>query len=642
MMNREWQQIFFLFGAYFIIGQTLCADFVAYNDFGAPRDRNDFTSRIGITSIELKNDTGSVVKTDKLIDSDTEKTSDVHLKLTVNGASIGQSQIGSDAPEGTDAGEVFGGSVNCQGGTPLPAGKVHFVDISGLDSEKLYELVLYSNASGGSGAKPILFTLWDVVGFENRSAVVREHITISGQNSRTTRIETMGNDSSTRGDVCRYKSILSGNDGDLRVIIQSPDGGELNALMLREQQPPVLSSKPLVELGEDYAIIRSAIADPTKGLVELRWREAGSLASWKSVELSPEKTGLVVARLDSLPVFVEQEFVFVQRTIDGEMASDIKSIRPQKLGLIYSTGFEPTESLAFLPGKIMSQIGPWRVANGRAEVQEGVVAHGGQAVRTGDCIIEMTLESTELVLWADAFIQDPGINQKLEIPEGKASSVLFFHDGKLIALDGNGSGGGAFKTVAKLFSDRFMRLTIRTDYQAKRFDVWVDGQSASAELGFKDNSVTSFHGAKRLAGANSYLDDFSLSTWGIDRDSDNDGLNDLDEAKFYGSYPLLADSDRDGASDALEISSGTRPDDPSSVFALNIGVTARGEAKLNIPTLTGLEYTLQRRAMFGQGRWKNISGFENVKGDGSVKSFLETPDGRNYFYRGVIVNRLNP
>tara|TARA_B100000579_G_scaffold326670_1_gene276562 strand:- start:166 stop:1266 length:1101 start_codon:yes stop_codon:yes gene_type:complete len=366
------------------------------------------------------------------------------------------------------------------------------------------------------------------------------------------------------------------------------------------------------------------------------------MGSWKSVELSPEKSGSVVVRLDSLPVFVEQEFVFVQRTVDDERASDIQSIRPQQLGLIYSTGFEPAEALAFLPGEIISQIGPWRVVNGKAEVQGKVVAHGGQAVRTGDCIIEMTLENTEPVLWADAFIQDPGINQKLQIPEGKASSVLFFHDAKLIALDGNGSGGGAFKTITKLLSDRFMRLTIRTDYQSKRFDVWVDGKLESAELGFKDNSVTSFHGAKRLAGANSYLDDFSLSTWGIDRDSDNDGLNDLDEAKFYGSYPLLADSDRDGASDALEISSGTRPDDASSVFALNIGVTAGGVAKLNIPTLTGLEYTLQRRAMFGQGRWKNISGFENVKGDGSVKSFLETPDGHNYFYRGVIVNRLNP
>ncbi len=75
---------------------------------------------------------------------------------------------------------------------------------------------------------------------------------------------------SASGDVCRYKSILTGSDGDIRVIIQSPEGGILNALMLREQRPPVLSSKPLIELGEDYAVIRGAIADPAKGLVEMR------------------------------------------------------------------------------------------------------------------------------------------------------------------------------------------------------------------------------------------------------------------------------------------------------------------------------------------------------------------------------------
>jgi hypothetical protein len=348
-----------------------------------------------------------------------------------------------------------------------------------------------------------------------------------------------------------------------------------------------------------------------------------------------------MARLNSLPVFVEQEFVFVQRTADGVIASEVRSIRPQKLGVIYSTGFEPTESVAFLPGAITSQTGPWRVAKGSAEVQAGRVAHGGQAVRTGDCVIEMTFENPESVLWVDAFIQDPGISQARQIPDGIASSLLLFRAGKLIALDGDGSGGGNFITVAELPNDRFMRLTIRTDYEAKRFDIWVDGKPTLDKLGFKDNSVARFHGAKRLAGANSYLDDFSLSTWGLDRDSDGDGLVDLDEAKFYGSYPLLADSDRDGASDAHEIAAGTQPANPSSVFAVKIDTDEDGKTKLSIPTLTGLEYTLQRRAALGQGRWETLPGFENVPGDGRVQSFLETPDGRNFFYRGVIVNRLN-
>ena len=542
---------------------------------------------------------------------------------------------------GTVAGDVFANKANCTGGTPLPAGKVHFIDLTGLDPAKRYELVLFSTAPAGGEAKPVSFTLWDVSSFENRSAATPGRVTISGQFFRTTKIQTAGNDGAARGDICRYELIRSGNDGDLRVILQSPSGGQLNALMLREQTPPVLAGKPVVVLGEDNAVINGTIADPAKGAVELRWREASSEAAWQSQVLTPNSSGAVVVRLDSLPVFVEQEFVFVQRTADGEIASETRSIRPQKLGVIYSTGFEPTESVAFLPGAITSQTGPWRVAKGSAEVQAGRVAHGGQAVRTGDCVIEMTFENPESVLWVDAFIQDPGISQARQIPDGIASSLLLFRAGKLIALDGDGSGGGNFITVAELPNDRFMRLTIRTDYEAKRFDIWVDGKPTLDKLGFKDNSVARFHGAKRLAGANSYLDDFSLSTWGLDRDSDGDGLVDLDEAKFYGSYPLLADSDRDGASDAHEIAAGTQPANPGSIFAVKIDTDEDGKTKLSIPTLTGLEYTLQRRAALSQGRWETLPGFENVPGDGRVQSFLETPDGRNFFYRGVIVNRLN-
>ena len=623
------------------IGQSAWAGWMAYNDFGTPSRHDNSVTRIGATSAELKAGSGSVEKTGKLIDFVTDQASGIQLKITISGSPLGQAQISGDAPSGTIAGDVFANKANCSGGTPLPAGKVHFIDLTGLDPAKRYELVLFSTAPAGGEAKPVSFTLWDVSSFENRSAAAPGRVSVSGQFSRTTKIETAGNDGEARGDICRYGLIRSGNDSDLRVILQSPNGGQLNALMLREQTPPVLAGKPVVVLGEDNAVINGTIADPAKGAVELRWREASSEAAWQSQVLTPNSSGAVVVRLDSLPVFVEQEFIFVQRIADGEIASETRSIRPQKLGVIYSTGFEPTESVAFLPGAITSQTGPWRVAKGSAEVQTRRVAHGGQAVRTGDCVIEMTFENHEPVLWIDAFIQDPGISQARQIPDGIASSLLLFRTGKLIALDGDGSGGGNFITVAELPNDRFMRLTIRTDYEAKQFDIWVDGKPVLDKLGFKDNSVVRFHGAKRLAGANSYLDDFSLSTWGLDRDSDGDGLVDLDEAKFYGSYPLLADSDRDGASDADEIAAGTHPANPGSIFAVKIDTDKDGKTKLSIPTLTGLEYTLQRRAALGQGRWETLPGFENMPGDGRVQSFLETPDGRNFFYRGVIVNRLN-
>ena len=624
------------------LGPGAWAGVTAYNDFGAPSLRINSISSIGATLAELKASNGSVVKTGTLINFTSGQFSGINLKLTVTGSPLGQAEIGTETHAETEAGMVFGDRVNCEGGTPLPAGKVHFIDLSGLDPAKRYELVLFASDVTGGEAKPVSFTLWDVSSFENRSAVAPDRVTIGGQFNRTTTIETAGNDNPARGDICRFASIRCGADGDLRVILQAPNGSQLKALMLREHTTPVLASKPMIELGEDHAVIRATLTDTTGGPIELRWREAKSDTAWQSMTLTPDATGAVSARLDSLAVFVDHEFVFVQSTPQGEVTSEPRMIRPQKTGIIYSTGFEPTEPVAFLPGAINTKTGPWRVAKGQAKVQTNRVAHGGQAVRTGDCVIEMTLKNPAKILWADAFIQDPGISQASKIPDGKASSVLLFYDGKLLALNGDGNGSGKFVTAAELPGDRFTRLTIRTDYEAKRFDVWVDGKPALSKLGFKDNSVTQFHGAKRLAGANSYLDDFSLSTWGLDRDSDGDSLNDLDEAKFYGSYPLLADSDRDGASDAEEIAAGTHPADPSSIFAVKIDSADSGQTRLSIPTITGLEYTLQRRAALGQGQWQTVPGFDNVPGDGNVQSFLETPDGRNYFYRGVIVNRFKP
>ena len=361
------------------LGQAAWAGVTAYNDFGAPSLRNNSISRIGATLAELKASNGSVIKTGTLINFTSGQTSGINLKLTVTGSPLGQTEIGTEPPAETEAGMVFGNRVNCEGGTLLPAGKVHFIDLSGLDPAKRYELVLFASDAAGGEAKPVSFTLWDVSSFENRSDIAPDRVTISGQFNRTTTIETAGNDNAARGDVCRFASIRCGADGDLRVILQPPNGSQLKALMLREQTPPVLAGKPMIELGEDHAVIRASLADITGGPVQLRWRVANSDSAWQFVALTPDATGALSAQLDSLAVFVDHEFIFVQSTPQGEVTSEPRMIRPQKTGIIYSTGFEPTEPVAFLPGAITTKTGPWRVAKGRAEVQTNRVAHGGQA-----------------------------------------------------------------------------------------------------------------------------------------------------------------------------------------------------------------------------------------------------------------------
>ena len=143
------------------LGQAALAGVTAYNDFGAPTLRNNSITRIGATLAELKAGNGSVIKTGTLINFTSGQTSGINLKLTVTGSPLGQAEIGADAPAETEAGTVFGEKVNCEGGSPLPAGKVHFIDLSGLDPAKRYELILFASDAAGGEAKPVSFTLWD-------------------------------------------------------------------------------------------------------------------------------------------------------------------------------------------------------------------------------------------------------------------------------------------------------------------------------------------------------------------------------------------------------------------------------------------------------------------------------------------------
>lgn len=323
--------------------------------------------------------------------------------------------------------------------------------------------------------------------------------------------------------------------------------------------------------------------------------------------------------------------------------SSAQYFRPQFQGLLYATGFEPDEANPYSPGNLAGQgsRGFWSVSQGSATVQQAIRAHGLQAVQAGDCTIDASLNATQSALWVDALFVESGLTNAPIVPSNAASSVLYFSaTGGILALDGDGAGGGKFESIAPSFpTNVFVRVPIGNDYANKLYDVWIDGVQRRAGLGFKDNRVTNFSSARRRAGATSYRDDFSVSVWGLDADSDGDGLVDLEEAKFFGSDPLLAESDGDGGLDDQELRAGTDPGDPVSLFALQLGVDAQPNLRVKVPTITGWQYTLQRRRALGLGNWQDVASATNFPGDGTVKEFLQTPDGQNYFYRGVIINR---
>jgi hypothetical protein len=577
----------------------------------------------------------------------------VTLAFSVNGRPLSAVAPSGYVPLGPETGSpaynAFPVNLDSAGYTTLYAGQTNYLDFTGLDPLKVYEINLYSDRGMGdrSTGNLLNYTISDALSFSNASVSAPPLSVISGAQNETVTIDVTDNRRGDRGYICRFTGVRAGSDGDVRITLTSAQGAYLNALKLIESTPQQISLTSVSTLTEHSATLNGVQGLETPAAVYVCYGLAnGGTATndWEHVVfLGNVSPGQFTAEMSGLETF-KKYFVSFYSVGPGQTAwSGVLNFRPQFQGMVYATGFEPNEPNPYSPGTLAGQGAPgfWSVSQGSAVVQQATSAHGLQAVQAGDCVIEASLLATQQVLWVDAFFLETGLTNPPVVPTNAASSLLYFSssDG-ILALNGNGTGGGSFVQVAPAFlTNVFVRVTIRNDYANKRYDVWIDGVQRRGGLGFKDNSVTKFSGARRRSAATSYLDDFSVSIWGLDTDSDSDGLVDLDEAKFWGAYPLLADSDGDGALDGQEVQARTNPGDPASVFALKLTLDAQKNVQIKVPTITGLQYSLQRRLALGTGNWEDVINATNFPGDDTVKEFIQTPDGQNYFYRGVIINR---
>lgn len=589
----------------------------------------------------------------RLKDQANGSNTSVTLALSVNGRPLSAVTPVGTAPLGPETGSpaynAFPIGLDSAGQTILYAGQTNTLDLTGLDPQKIYEIILYSDRGTGdrSTGDLLTYTISDMLSFFNASAMTPPLSVISGTQSESVTIDVTDNGRGDRGYLCRFTGVRPGNDGDVRITLTSAQDTYLNAMKLVETTPQQIALAGISAVTEHSATINGVQGMETPAAVYLCYglvNGGPSTNNWDHLifqgNLAP---GTFTADLFGLDTF-KKYYVSLYSVGLGETSwSSTLSFRPQYQGLLYATGFEPDEVKPYSPGNLAGQgaTGLWSVSQGSAVIQQATSAHGVQAVQAGECIIDASLIATQSVVWVDAFFLESGLTNHPIIPTNVASSLLYFSctDG-ILALDGDGSGGGKFEPIVPTFpTNVFVRVTIRNDYATKRYDVWIDGVLRRAGLGFKDNGVVRFSGARRRSGATGFMDDFSVSTWGLNADSDGDGLVDLDEAKFYGSYPLLADSDGDGARDAQEVQARTDPGDPASIFALKLALDAQKNVQIQVPTITGLQYTLQRRMALELGNWEDVSSATNFPGDGTVKEFLQTPDGHNYFYRGVIINR---
>lgn len=595
----------------------------------------------------------SDVSAGRLKDQTNGANTSVSLVFTLNGRPLSAQTPAIAVPSGPETGSpafnAFPLNLDSAGATTLYAGQTNYLDFTGMDPLKEYEIVLYSDRGTGdrSTGNLLTYTISGAASFANSSASAPPLSAISGAQNESVTIDVTDNGRGDRGYVCRFTGVRSGNDGAVRIALTTAQGACLNALKFVETTPQRVTLVGFSEVTEHSATVNGIQGMETMATVYVCYGTSDggtNTNNWEHVvSLGNFSPGQFTTGLSGLDTF-KKYFVAFYSVGAGETAwSHVLDFRPQIQGMVYATGFEPNEANPYALGNLAGQGTPglWSITQGSALVQQSTVAHGTQAVQAGDCTINASLVATQQVLWVDTFFLGSGLTNTPVIPTNAGSSLLYFSatDG-ILALDGNGNGGGNFVQVAPSFAtNAFVRVSIRSDYAGKRYDVWIDGVARRTGLGFKDNSVTQFSGARRRAGVTSFMDDFSVSTWGLDADSDGDGLVDLDEAKFWGSYPLLADSDGDGAPDSQEVQAHTDPGDPASIFALKLDLDAQKNVKIKVPTITGLQYSLQRRMALGVGTWEDVMNATNFPGDGTVKEFFETSDGQNYFYRGVIINR---
>ena len=279
------------------------------------------------------------------------------------------------------------------------------------------------------------------------------------------------------------------------------------------------------------------------------------------------------------------------------------SLRAAEPGLLHSSTFETSQG--FKPGNLDGQNG-WKVESGTAEVSgkaahaddQGLIIYPSTPAGSVSLSVALPEGDSSNVVYTDVWVR-PGADDLSGkgFSEAQGAYTGFFRvaaGGELYVFNGDGQGGGQWlPTQVQLPVEDsgqardWIRLSMRQDYLAKVWDLYINGTIFRANMGFWKDAAESQTKARFVftgtTAQSLLLDDFSVSTdsllfadadhdglpdeWekaqGLDAangerddDPDADGLTNVEEL-VLGTQPLVSDSDGDGLLDGAAMLAGS-------------------------------------------------------------------------------------
>jgi chitodextrinase len=234
-------------------------------------------------------------------------------------------------------------------------------------------------------------------------------------------------------------------------------------------------------------------------------------------------------------------------------------------GVPFIAGFEPAEG--YQPGPLHGQNG-WSVT-GAAEIVTSAMHAGMQAVSVPPAAVPSFATRAFSgpatgVVFTDLFAlpaaaATPEAGVFFETDTAEVALTGSAGVGRLQAFNGDGAGGGAWVSAGTgpeldAFGQaaRWLRLTVRSDFIAKKWDLYFDGRIIAANLGFVTNRPVAPE-AVSLGGHLAAVTGF-------------------DDLLVAFENPLFADADLDGMEDAWEVAHGLNP----AVNDRDVGVGGEG------------------------------------------------------------------